>query len=173
MIKKPNYYWDSSAFLAVFQKEKDRVDVCKQILSEAAQGKIQIFTSSITLVEVIKITPAKKLKPKVEAKLDEFFKMPYITLIDATRRICDEARHLIWKYPHLAPKDSIHLASALYGKRKRLDEIHSYDTDFLKLNTKIGTPPYVIREPYMAQIEIPYENDEEEETAEEKSETKK
>lgn len=164
MIKKPNYYWDSSVFLAVFQNEKDRVDICKQVLNEAMQNRVHIFTSSVTLVEVIKINNAKKLKPKVEAALDEFFKLPYITLIDATRRICDEARHLIWKYPHLAPKDSIHLASALYGKRKRLDEIHSYDEDFKKLNTKLGTPPYIIREPYMSQVEIPFEGSEEEET---------
>jgi predicted nucleic acid-binding protein len=138
------YYWDASVFLAFFNNEKGRVEVCERILNHARNEKCQIITSSFSLVEVIHIKGRERLTRDKQELLDEFFKSPYISLIDATRRICDEARKLIWQYDQLRPMDSTHLASALFGMRTQPDEIHSYDPHFIKLNGKLGNPPVLI-----------------------------
>ncbi len=141
------YYWDAGVPLAYFNKEEGRWEAVERILKYAQKNKCHIFTSSFSLVEVIHIKGHVSLKPENEKLLDEFFRSPFITLIDARRRICDEARQLIWKFPHLKPKDATHLASALFGMRTPPDEINSFDKDFLKLSNKIGNPPILIREP--------------------------
>jgi predicted nucleic acid-binding protein len=125
------FYWDAGVFLAYFNEEEGRVDACENILNYARKGKCRIFTSSFSLVEVVHIKGRKALTPDREKKLDEFFRSPYISLIDARRNICDEARQLIWRHPNLKPKDATHLASALFGMRSRPNEINSYDNDFL------------------------------------------
>lgn len=143
-------------FLAFLKSEKGRADICEGLLNQARSGKIVIVTSTFTMTEVVHIKGRERLTKDREKELDAFFKQPYIHLVDVTRRVCEEARQLMWRHPHLQPKDSLHLASALFGTKKQPDEVHSYDPDFTKLNRKIGSPPIVICEPYETQSSLPF-----------------
>ncbi len=145
------YYWDSSVFVAFFSDEPHRADVVEQLLEEATAGRITIVTSSFANVEVLKVEGHAPLTEADEKKTSDFFEYPFIRFVDATRSLCDEARHLIWKYPALQPKDAVHLASALaYSERANLDGLFSYDQHFLKLNGMI-TKKFPIVEPLMKQ----------------------
>lgn len=149
------YYFDSSVFIAFFNDEEGRADAVESLLEEAHDGNISIVTSSFSLVEVIKMRGSRKLEPRDEKMLGEFFEYSFIRLVDATRKICEDARMLIWKHSHLAPKDSVHLASALeFNSREALDGLFSFDTDFTKLN-RIASNAFEITEPFINQRKLP------------------
>ena len=148
------YYWDSSVFLAYFNDEPKRANVVEALLHDGQSGKLSIVTSVFSFVEVIKMKGENPLKQTQEQKITEFFQYPFIKIVDATRAICEYARHLIWAHPALWPKDSAHLASAMiYSDRAHLDGLFSYDDDFLKLN-QIITTKFPIQTPFQKQPEL-------------------
>jgi hypothetical protein len=55
MMTKDLRYWDANAFLGWLNDEPDKQAACQTVLASAEAGKIQIVTSAITFVEVIKI----------------------------------------------------------------------------------------------------------------------
>jgi predicted nucleic acid-binding protein len=145
------FYWDSSVFVAFFNEESTRSENVAQILEEAESGDVFIITSSFTLVEAIKLKGSTPIQIKDQKKVTDFFEKDYFRFVDATRRITEAARNLIWNSPGLWPKDAVHLASAIeFANKEELDCIHSYDQDFLALNGKlpISCP---VREPIPAQ----------------------
>jgi hypothetical protein len=46
-------YWDSDAFLGWLQAEPGKAELCAGTLRRADQGEILIFTSALTLAEVL------------------------------------------------------------------------------------------------------------------------
>ena len=136
--RKPQIcYWDSSVFIAFLNGEAGSENI-EQLLDEAEAGELHIVTSSFTLVEVIKMKGRLPILVAEQKKITAFFEKDYFLFVDATREITEAARELIWKVPKLWPKDSVHLASAMFfGAAERLDAIHSYDDDFLSLNGKL------------------------------------
>lgn len=132
------FYWDSSVFVALLNDEPGRGENLEQIIDEAEAGEVYIVTSSFTLVEVIKYKGSIPIKIAAQKTVTEFFRKDYFRFVDATRKITEAARDLIWASPSLNPKDAVHLASAIeFARKERLDCIHSYDTDFLKLSGKL------------------------------------
>lgn len=147
-------YWDSSVFVAFFNDESGRADKIEVLLNLGMEGKLTIITSSFACVEVLKLKDQKHLSKEHEEMISDFFEYPFIKLVDATRGVCVAARHLIWKFQALKPKDAVHLASALaYVEREYLDVLFSYDTDFLALNGAI-TNKFHIKEPYVEQLPL-------------------
>jgi predicted nucleic acid-binding protein len=138
-------YWDSSVFHALFGREVGRVEGCKAIELAAQKGLVQIYTSTVTFVEVVWIKgKPDKFDPSHEAVLAAYFAHKYIRAVNCDRVMAEQARHLIWKYPHLRPQDAIHVATAI---SQQVDVLHTYDKgDLLKLNGKIGMPPLRIEE---------------------------
>ncbi len=135
------FYWDSSVFIAYLNGEEmeSRADNVEQLLDEAESGEVIIVTSSFTLVEVIKLKGKDPIRLTASQKVTDFFEKDYFHFVDATRKITAAARALIWKFPGLFPKDAVHLASAVeFASVEELDAIHSYDSDFLVLNGKLG-----------------------------------
>ena len=111
-------------------------------------GKIEIVTSTFTVVEVIKLDRERQLKRADEDKIVAFFEKPYIHLVAADRTVCESARHLIWRFSTLKPKDAVHLASALaYAEKRTLDALFAWDSDFTKLNGKVSSK-FPIVHPY-------------------------
>lgn len=147
-------YWDSSVFVAFFNDEAGRADTIETLLNEAKDGKITIITSAFACVEVLKLKDQKALTKESEQMISDFFQYPFIKIVDATRGVCEAARHLIWKHSSLKPKDAVHLASALaYVEREYLDVLFSYDSDFLDLDGTI-TNKFHIKEPYIEQLPL-------------------
>lgn len=154
-----NQYWDSSVFVAFFNDESGRGEVVENLLNEGSEGKLTVITSSFACVEVLKLRDQKHLTKEQEEQISELFQYPFIKLVDATRAICQEARHLIWKHASLKPKDSVHIASALaYAQREQLDVLFSYDSDFLKLTGAV-TQKFPIKEPYVEELPLFKESD--------------
>jgi predicted nucleic acid-binding protein len=141
----PRRYWDSSVALAWLLPEQERRGACKSVIRAAERGEVQIVTSSITLTEVVKLKGSPTLTKEHEAKLRGFFLHQYILVREVDRFTAEEARELIWRYG-LAPKDSIHVATALRAGMTVLD---TFDKDLLKLSKKLGDPLLEICEPHM------------------------
>jgi predicted nucleic acid-binding protein len=136
-------------FNAAFEPE--RAAIVRELLKSAEAGEIKIITSSFTLVEVLKVDRKRPLSKAAEDKISAFFEKPYINLVNLDRIVGEAARHLIWKYSHLMPKDSVHLASAIYySQSEALDALFSFDTDFTKLHGKV-TRQFPISKPYINQ----------------------
>lgn len=149
-----NQYWDSSVFVAYFNDEAGRADVVETLLNDGLEGKLTVITSSFACVEVIKLKEHKQLTKEQEDMISDFFRYPFIKLVDATRKICEDARHLIWKHTALRPKDAVHLASALaYVQREHLDILFSYDGDFIDLSGSL-TQKFHIKEPYVEELSL-------------------
>lgn len=136
-------YWDSDCFLSWFKKEADKADKCKGTILNAEKGNIKLVTSAITLTEVIKLKHKEAIAREHETKIVEFFQHNYIIFNNADRMICENARELIWNNG-LNPKDSIHVATALFLK---LTEFHTFDEQLIKLDNTLGNPLLRISEP--------------------------
>jgi predicted nucleic acid-binding protein len=139
-------YWDANVFHALFGQEAGRVEGCRDIEASAKQGEVEIYTSAITFVECIWIKgKPDKFSEEHEEVLSAWFLHKFLRIVQCDRLIAESARQLIWKNPHLKPKDAIHVASALFS---RVDVMHTYDNDDLVvLNRKIGSPPLRIENP--------------------------
>ena len=46
-------YWDSAVFLAYFQEESGRVELCRGTLERAGAGDVCIITSTLTIAECL------------------------------------------------------------------------------------------------------------------------
>jgi predicted nucleic acid-binding protein len=129
-------YWDACVFHALFGKEPGREEVCVRIEKSARDGVVQIYTSTATFVECVWIKgQPDKLSKEHEAVIQRYFMHKFIRAISCDRQIAESARNLIWQFPHLKPKDAIHVASAI---SQQIGELHSYDDDLLKLDGKIN-----------------------------------
>ena len=129
-------YWDSTAFIALFAEEEDRVDQCQGVLDAAERDEVEIVTSALTLSEVVHIRGRERLDADLEDRLVAFFEQPYIIIVDLTRDISESARELLWRHRHLRPKDANHLATAIYANVAIID---AFDDDFLRLDGQLQT----------------------------------
>ncbi|MDE3243580.1 MAG: PIN domain-containing protein, partial [Nitrospirota bacterium] len=108
---------DTTCWLCLInQKERARRTICVDILTHAKNGKILLYTSTLSIAEVIrpKINGVKlpKLTAEQIAKITAFFKHKYIRKITLDERIATKAVELARDY-NLAPADAIHAASAI------------------------------------------------------------
>jgi predicted nucleic acid-binding protein len=150
-LKPENRYWDSSVIIAYINEERGRVDTCKAILDDAEQGKIRIFTSALTITEVLKYKGLKPISKDKKEILRGFFESDYITIVQLDRWIGFAAQDLVWDHG-IPPKDSLHVASAL---RAEVDVMETYNNDDLVKKSKtVGSPPLEIREPKYAQLPL-------------------
>ncbi|MHA1343770.1 MAG: type II toxin-antitoxin system VapC family toxin [Promethearchaeota archaeon] len=124
-------YWDSDCFLGWFNKEKDKIDLCRGTLTKAQNGELNIVTSALTLTEVIKIKGKQRLPKEKEQTIIEFFENDFILIRNVDRFIAEFARNLIWTYSMLNPKDSIHIATAVLHN---IHILNTFDKELLELN---------------------------------------
>ena len=173
-MKPEKRYWDSSVIIAYINEERDRLETCKAILDDAEQGKIRIYTSALSITEVLKYKGAKPISKDKKEILRGFFQSDYITIVQLDRWVGFAAQELVWDNG-IPPKDSLHVASALHAE---VDVMESYDNDDLTKKSKtVGSPPLEIREPKYAQLPLglfhartnEQEKDEEESDTEEES----
>ena len=99
-------YLDSSFFLAHIKKElipgpdgNTRFDITSGILTDAQAGKLQIFTSVITLAEVRRLKEAKKELTEEETEevnkvFREFLEHEWLGMIEVNREIGEKPRTL-------------------------------------------------------------------------------
>ncbi len=105
-------YWDSDAFLGWFQEDVGKADLCRHTLERARNGEVLIVTSTLGIAESLWLRGQTKI-PKDRAELvRKFFRRSYIRTHNVTRKIAEDAQDLVWD-KDIAPKDAIHVATAL------------------------------------------------------------
>ena len=150
-MKPENRYWDSSVIIAYINEERGRVDTCRALLEDAEQGKIRIYTSALTITEVLKYKGAKPIAKDKKEILRGFFQNDYITIVQVDRWVGFAAQELVWDNG-IPPKDALHVASALHAE---VDVMETYDNDdLIKKSKTVGSPPLEIREPKYAQLPL-------------------
>ena len=146
-MKKPKRlirYWDANVFLAYFNKEDDRIAMCKAIIEKAQTGELIIATSAVTLSEVVHIKGKDRIDPANRETIGKFFENDLIHLINCDQFIGKKAQELMWDH-NVSHKDAIHLASAII---KGITTIDTYDrNDFEQFDQKFGNPPIRIGPP--------------------------
>jgi predicted nucleic acid-binding protein len=136
-------YWDSDAFLGWLQAEPGKAELCAGTLRRADQGEILIFTSALTLAEVLWMRGAPMVPQEKAEILRKFFRRSYFRIRNVTRKISEDAQDLVWTQG-IRPKDAIHVATALDG---HVNVLETFDDGLLAKTGTIGNPPLVIRKP--------------------------
>lgn len=135
MANVPRLYWDSCAWLGLLNGEIDKKRALEIIYGNAREGRSEIWTSTLSMVEVRQIKAkgetkaTRPLKPEHMKIIDDIFKQHFVKPIPLSVDIAHQARYL-WRNTASLGKwqDSIHLASAL---RWNCDELHTYDYEDL------------------------------------------
>ena len=133
-------YWESSVWIALIKGEVvngvDRCEVPSEILKDAKDGKVTIYTSRLTIVEVHKKKKHSKLTEEEDNKIQsDFLEHEYIKKIDLDSGIAKHANKLAREYG-IYPNDAIHVASAV---RVKAEVLHHWDGDFEKIPLDIIT----------------------------------
>ena len=126
-------YWDAAVWIALENGEPTRVKAVESGYEAAKRGTVDIFTSTISYVEVFRLVSEQCFeKPLPQDGLDkiaEALEQDFIKLVPVDMEIGRNARKLrreLTKFEGAA--DSIHLASAL---RWHVDEMLTYDKGHL------------------------------------------
>ena len=150
-----NVYCDANIFLGWFNNEEDEVEACRGLVDASEKGEVRIITSALTLTEVIKIKGQQPLPQSKEETIKGVFEQEFVSIVNVDRRTAEFARDLIWRYPHLNPKDSLHAATALITEG--VDVLYTFDEDLLRLNGQLGESPLRISTPDIPdQLPIPF-----------------
>lgn len=137
MAKPPKIYWDTCAWLGFLNGEADKKRELQIVYGNARNGRCQLWTSTLSLVETRRLADEKDLpKPLSEENsriIDAVFKQPFVYTIPLAVDIADRARAIFREVP-TKWQDAVHLASAL---RWNSDIMHTYDhDDLLKLSLR-------------------------------------
>ncbi len=136
-------YWDNDAFLGWLQEELGKVELCEGTLRRARLGEVIIFTSALTLAEVLWRRGGPPLPKDKADMLNQFFRRSYFRVRNVTRRIAESAQQIYWN-DGVMPKDAIHVATALDD---RIPVLETFDGHLLKKSGLVGSPTLVIRKP--------------------------
>ena len=144
-----DYYWDSCCFISRLQRDEERIGALEYITDEAADGRVRIITSAVTIAEVCFLRTRHEASGEEEREKDaeliaRFFDNPYIYVWQVTRAIAEEAAR-ISRACGVKPLDAIHLATAIATNTQ---VVHTYDSRrMLTLDGKVGSPPLTIVTP--------------------------
>lgn len=133
-------YWDSDAFLGWFQQEPGKVELCEGSVERAENGEVLIYTSALTIAEVLWLRGGPKIAEDKAELIRRFFRRSYIRVRNVTRATSESAQDLVWSNG-VRPKDAIHIASAL---EVRAGVFETFDEYLLKQHRVEGMP---IRKP--------------------------
>ena len=158
-------YWDSSCFICFLNNadyEVARRAVCEDVLYNAENGVVEIWTSTFTIVEVIRpkrhgsaplpawavraIESVEKELPQARGEMETLWRR-YQSNDPATKLTTEQIEKIKgmfeWDFVNLIelnqmvarPPDAIHVASAL---ARRCSELQRYDRDFEKVKHLIS-----------------------------------
>ncbi len=99
-----------------------------------------MVTSALTIAEVLNLKGKPPIPEEDKEKVVTLFRNQYIAVRGVTRRIAEVAREYVWRHG-VAPKDAIHVATALDAK---LSLFNTFDEGLLKKNGIPGTPEKLI-----------------------------
>lgn len=133
MPKPTRIYWDSCAWLGLINGEKDKRRELEIVYGHAQQGKCELWTSTLTMVECRRVASEKydprPLSEEHEQTIKNLFDQPFVKPIPLAMDIAERARGIWRSTPGIKQfQDAIHVASAL---RWSVPVLHTYDNDDL------------------------------------------
>jgi predicted nucleic acid-binding protein len=151
-------YWDACVFLSFIEANPDRAPIIRELLTAADEGRLEIVTSTISLVEVA-FHPTEKgdhqLSADVEERIRKLWAPPSpVKLADVHVGIAEKARSLIRDalsrgLDGLKPLDAVHLATA---GALGATAFQTYDD---RIKKYAGLVPVKIEEPFVEQARLP------------------
>jgi predicted nucleic acid-binding protein len=123
--------------------EPGKTDLCAGTLKRADLGEVIIFTSALTIAEVLWMRGAPMIPQDKADIVRKFFRRSYFRVRNVTRAVAENAQDLVWMQG-VRPKDAIHIATALDASALALE---TFDGELLKKSGAIGNPPLLIRRP--------------------------
>jgi|HubBroStandDraft_5_1064220.scaffolds.fasta_scaffold61923_2 predicted nucleic acid-binding protein len=109
-------YWDTTVFLSFLRKhEVERRKICEDILYHARDGQVSLYTSTFTIIEVIRPSGARPLAPGEVAEVQAMFQWPWIKKVDLEQRVARKVVDVEREFG-LSVADSIHAASAIIAQ---------------------------------------------------------
>lgn len=136
-------YWDSDAFLGWLQAEQGKVELCAGTLRRAELGEVVIFTSALTIAEVLWMRGAPAIPQEKADIVRRIFRRSNLRVRNVTRQIAESAQDLVWNHS-IRPKDAIHVATALDAAAIALE---TFDEGLIGKSGQVGTPSLIIRKP--------------------------
>ena len=136
-------YWDSAVFLAYFQEEEGRVELCRGTLERAGAGDVFIITSTLSIAECLWLRNAPPIPKDRADTVRRFFRRSFLRARNVTRRTAELAQNLVWDQK-IHPKDAIHVATAIEA---RVTTLETFDGPLIGKSRTIGEPPIMIRMP--------------------------
>jgi predicted nucleic acid-binding protein len=136
-------YWDSAVFLAYFQEESGRVELCRGTLERAGTGDVCIITSTLTIAECLWLRNSPPVPKDRADTVRRFFRRSFLRVRNVTRRTAELAQDLVWDH-QIRPKDAIHVATGLEARAVILE---TFDDLLIGKSGSIGEPPLIIRAP--------------------------
>lgn len=139
MAKPVRIYWDSCAWLGLINGEADKKRELEIVYGSARQGKYELWTSTLSIVEVRRLKSerydTKPLSEDHRNTLRDLFRQPFVKPIPLAQDIAEDARDLFRRTEGLGKfPDAVHLASAL---RWNASVLHTYDNqDLLHLSMR-------------------------------------
>lgn len=152
------YYWDANVFLTYIHQVPERTPDLDALLDAARDGKIEIFTSTLSIVEVAFGAEEElggNMSGEIESAIEKLWVSPSpIKLVDFSpligriaRKLIRQARERGWS---LKPADAIHLATA---QQMAVTRFHTYEKGKLdKYELIIG---FTVEEPRAAEPQLP------------------
>jgi hypothetical protein len=98
--------WDSDAFLGWLQAEPGKAELCAGTLKRADLGEAIIFTSALTIAEVLWMRGAPTIPHDKADIVRRFFRRSYFRIRNVTRHIADDAQDLVWTQG-IRPKETL------------------------------------------------------------------
>lgn len=129
LAKAARIYWDSCAWIGLINGESDKQRELEIVYGNARQGRCELWTSTLSIVEVRRLH-AEKHDPKPLSEthrntLQDLFRQPFVKPVPLALDIAEEARDLFRRTKGLGKyQDAVHLASAL---RWNCTVLHTYD----------------------------------------------
>lgn len=145
-----NIYWDSCAFIHLFQQTPAWHDPLAEMMAKAENGEYEIVTSAVTLAEVYKLPELGIFPIEQSDKIIGCMENKYLNVWQADRFICKEAHHIMRLHEAVKPMDAIHLATAIAAKVNFMitTDTKKYRREgLLAHDGKIGNPALKIKTP--------------------------
>lgn len=142
-------YWDSCIFIDGLRQTTNRWPQIEMLEHEAKGGAIAIYTSTLTIAEVVKIKEYGELTVEEGRLIAAYFRHKFIRVVPIDRVVARSAAEIVRNH-QLKPPDAIHVATAI---RSKCCVMYTYDGDggdsnkLLGKNGQIGVPALAIKRP--------------------------
>lgn len=154
----PRYYWDANVFLSYIHQVPERTPDIDALLDAARDHKIEIVTSTLSIVEVAFGAEEEfggNMSVEIEGAIEKLWASPSpIKMVDfspligrVARRLIRQARERGWS---LKPADAIHLGTAQQMVATRF---HTFEKG--KLDKYGPICGFTVQEPQAAEPQLP------------------